>query len=63
MWNTIGYRIESAWIAQYPGVGREVWFLDAVQENADGCRSTSNICSGSRDYCQDTLNAIRNGGL
>lgn len=63
MWKTIDYRIESAWIAQYPGVGREVWFLDAVQVAPDGRTSTSNICSGSRQYCQDTLNAIRNGGL
>lgn len=56
MWRTIGYRIESAWIRQYPGVSREVWFLDAVQEDETGRRSTSNICSGSREYCLETRN-------
>jgi hypothetical protein len=60
MWKTIGYRIESASIEQYPRVFRQVWFLDAVQVNPEGRQSASNICSGERDYCQDTLNAIRN---
>lgn len=62
MWTTIDYRIEAASIEQYPWCFKQVWFLDAVQVNAEGRRSTKNICSGSRDYCQDTLNAIRNEG-
>ncbi len=56
MWKTYAYRIESAQIAQYPGVSRAVWFLDACQINDQGRKSTSNICSGDRQYCIDTLN-------
>lgn len=59
-WKTIDYRIEPVWIEQYPRVSREVWFLDAVQVNELGRRSLSNICSGSREYCQKTLDGIRN---
>lgn len=58
-WKTIDYRIESSWIEQYPRLSREVWFLDAVQVNEDGRQSTSNICSGSREYCQGILNSIK----
>ena len=53
---TVGYRIEAAAIPQYPGVSRQVWFLDVVQESPDGKRSTSNICNGERQYCVDTMN-------
>lgn len=58
-WKTIDYRIESSWIEQYPRLSREVWFLDAVQVNEDGRQSISNICSGSREYCHDNLNSIK----
>lgn len=59
-WRTVGYRIEPAFIRQYPDCpSREVWFLDAVQVNTEGRRSTSNICSGERQYCIDTLNGIK----
>lgn len=58
MWRTIKYRIESAWIPQTPGFSREIWFLDAVQEDENGRRSTSNICSGSKDYCIETRNHL-----
>lgn len=57
MWTTIGYRIESASIEQYPRVFKQVWFLDAVQVKGER-RSTSNICSGSREFCQEQLAAI-----
>lgn len=57
MWKTIGFRIESASIEQYPRVFKKVWFLDAVQVNGD-CRSTSNICSGSEEFCKEQLAAI-----
>lgn len=61
MWKTVGYRIESAMIEQAPRAYREVWFLDAVQEHTNGTRGTKNVCNGSKQYCQDTLSAIRNG--
>lgn len=63
MWTTVDYRIESAWIPQYPGVGKEVWFLDAVQENEEGRRSTSNICSGTKEYCLETRNNLLLAGV
>jgi hypothetical protein len=59
-WQTIDYRIESCMIEQTPGFRREVWFLDAVQKNADGRISTSNICNGEKQYCEDTRNSIAN---
>lgn len=58
MWETIAYQITSAMIPQTPGCSRKVWFLDAIQVK-DGIESTSNICNGTRDYCQKTLNTIR----
>lgn len=57
-WKTIGYVIESAHIALYPGVSREFWFLDAIQESPEGRKSRSNICSGDKQYCIDTRNKI-----
>ncbi len=51
------YRIEIAWIPQYPGVSKEVWFLDRV-ETKEGRTSTSNICNGTKDYCEETLSKI-----
>ena len=56
----VGYRIESAWIKQYEGVSREVWFLDEVVKSSDGHQGTMNICNGSKEYCQEMLNTIRN---
>ena len=63
MYKTIGYRIECAGIEEWPGVFRQVWFLDAVQVAPDGRRSASNICSGSRENCQRRLAEIQASGV
>jgi hypothetical protein len=57
-WKTVDYRVEPAWIRQYPDCGKTVWFLDAIQVNESGRRSTSNICNGTREYCYETLAKI-----
>ena len=60
---TTGYRIESAMIPQTQTRSEEVWFLDAVQESEFGGVRTSNICSGTKGYCQEVLNDIRTGKM
>ena len=57
-WTTIKYRLEACSIEQYPRCFREVWFLDAVQVNAEGRTSTSNICSGTKEYCLETMAVV-----
>ena len=52
------YRIESAWIKQDRDNSREVWFLDRLIYCDDGHTGTSNICSGTYDYCLKRLDEL-----
>jgi hypothetical protein len=58
MWQTIGYRIESASIQEYPTVYKQVFFLDAVQTNNEGRISTSNLTSGTKEECESMLHEL-----
>jgi hypothetical protein len=58
MWKTTEYKIESVSVEEYRGVFKQVFFLDAVQVSEDGRKSTSNICSGTEEYCRETLLTI-----
>ncbi len=51
------YEITSCYIKQYPGVSREVWFLDSFERDEKGYDSRSNICSGTQEYCLKIRNA------
>jgi hypothetical protein len=52
------FDISSVMIPQYPGVSREVYFLDAFVLNSDGSETQKNVVNGDYDYCQRVLHEV-----
>lgn len=58
MWKTVGYKIEAVQIEVDYNVFETRYFLDALQTNNAGERSSKNITSGTEDYCEKMLQSL-----
>ena len=58
MWTTVGYEIEAVQIEVDYNVFETRYFLDALQTNSAGERSSKNITSGTKDHCETVMQSL-----